>query len=137
MVAELTLAVALFSDATHTSLKQVTRESKLPVRLLGIGMPLAILSGTLVAVLLLSEIPVWEAAILATVLAPTDDNVAPDMVNSRLVPPRVRQALSVESGLNDAVCLPLLVLLSPSRESSSMVGRHGSLLPPGRLVLAC
>lgn len=46
VVAELTLAVALFSDATHTSLRQVTRESKLPVRLLGIGMPLAILAAT-------------------------------------------------------------------------------------------
>jgi NhaP-type Na+/H+ or K+/H+ antiporter len=59
---------------------------------------------------LLSDIPLWEAAILATVLAPTDDNVAPSVVNSRLVPPRIRQALDVESGLNDAVCLPLLVL---------------------------
>jgi NhaP-type Na+/H+ or K+/H+ antiporter len=109
-VAELTLAVALFSAATHTSLREVTRESQLPIRLLGIGMPLAILAGTLVAVLLLGDIPLWEAAILATVLAPTDDNVAPSVVNSRLVPPRIRQALDVESGLNDAVCLPLLVL---------------------------
>lgn len=110
VVAELTLAVVLFSAATHTSLRQVTRESKIPVRLLGIGMPLAILAGTLVAILLLGDIPLWEAAILATLLAPTDDNVAPATVNSRLVPPRIRQALGVESGLNDAVCLPLLVL---------------------------
>lgn len=110
VVAELTLAVLLFSDATHTSLRQVTRETKLPDRLLGIGMPLAILAGTVVAVLLLSDIPLWEAAILATVLAPTDTSVAPSVVNSRLVPPRIRQALDVESGLNDAVCLPLLVL---------------------------
>jgi len=110
VVAELTLAVLLFSDATHHSLRQVTRETKLPARLLGIGMPLAILAGTVVAVLLLSDIPLWEAAILATVLAPTDTNVAPSVVNSRLVPPRIRQALDVESGLNDAVCLPLLVL---------------------------
>lgn len=110
VVIELTLAVVLFSSATQTSLRQVRRESGLPSRLLGIGMPLAILAGMLVAVLLLSDIPLWEAAILATVLAPTDDNVAPAVVNSRLVPRRIRQALDVESGLNDAVCLPLLVL---------------------------
>jgi NhaP-type Na+/H+ or K+/H+ antiporter len=110
VLAELTLVVVLFSSATHTSLRQVTRETNFPARLLGIGMPLAILAGTLVAVLLLSDIPLWEAAILATVLAPTDNNVAPSVVNSRLVPSRIRQALNVESGLNDAVCLPLLVL---------------------------
>jgi len=110
VVGEITLAVVLFSDATHLSPRRVMRESQLPARLLGIGMPLAILAGTLVALLLVRDAPLWQAAILATILAPTDASLGAAVVKSRLVPPRIREALHVESGLNDGLSMPLLVL---------------------------
>ena len=97
VIGEIALAVVLFTDATRISLRQVTRESQLPARLLGIGMPLTILAGMVVAVLLISDLTVWEAAILATILAPTDASLGAAVVNSRLVPERIRQTLSVES----------------------------------------
>jgi len=109
LIAELTLAVVLFSDATRTSLREVTRESGLPLRLLGIGMPLSILSGTLIA-LLLTDIPLWEAAIVAVILAPTDASLGAAVVKSKLVPARIREALEVEAGLNDGLSVPFLML---------------------------
>ncbi|MFC2054829.1 cation:proton antiporter [Chloroflexota bacterium] len=128
MLAEITLAVVLFTDATRISLRQVNRESQLPARLLGIGMPLTILTGMVVAVLLFSDLTVWEAAILATILAPTDASLGAAVVNSRLVPARIRQALSVESGLNDGLSIPLLMLFialaqveSPTHDTSWIV----------------
>jgi NhaP-type Na+/H+ or K+/H+ antiporter len=119
---EITLAVLLFADATHTSLREVVRESQLPARLLGIGMPLTILTGTLAALLLVSDAPLWQAAILATILAPTDASLGASVVKSRLVPHRIRQALEVESGLNDGLSMPLLVLFI----ALSGVELHGS-----------
>lgn len=110
IIGELTLAVILFSDATRISFRDTIAENMLPGRLLGIGMPLTILTGALVAVILLPDLPIWEAAILATVLAPTDASLGAAVVESKLVPPRIREALTVESGLNDGLSMPFLVL---------------------------
>ena len=110
VIGDIALAVVLFSDATRISLRKVRRESQLPGRLLGIGMPLAILTGTMVALLLFTEFSLWEAAILATILAPTDASLGTAVVNSKRVPARIRQALNVESGLNDGLSVPLLML---------------------------
>jgi NhaP-type Na+/H+ or K+/H+ antiporter len=108
---EVTLAIVLFGDATRISFKQAIAESKLPSRLLLIGMPLTILAGTLIAYGLFDEVlPFWEAAILATILAPTDASLGAVVVNSPLVPQRIREALSVESGLNDGLSMPFFVL---------------------------
>jgi NhaP-type Na+/H+ or K+/H+ antiporter len=73
-------------------------------------MPLTILAGAVVAMLLFHDAPVWHAAILATILAPTDASLGAAVVNNPLVPHRIRQALEVESGLNDGFSMPLLVL---------------------------
>jgi NhaP-type Na+/H+ or K+/H+ antiporter len=128
VLGEITLAVVLFNDATRISLRQVLRESQIPSRLLMIGMPLTILAGTLVAVLLLSDLTIWEAAILAIILAPTDASLGAAVVKSRLVPARIRQALSIESGLNDGLSIPLLMLFislakieSPGEDTSWLV----------------
>jgi NhaP-type Na+/H+ or K+/H+ antiporter len=125
VIGEITLAVVLFADATRISLSKVRRESQLPGRLLGIGMPLTIMAGTLVALLLFTEFSLWEAAILATILAPTDASLGAAVVNSKRVPARIRQALNVESGLNDGLSVPLLMLFvaltrveSPSEDTS-------------------
>jgi len=74
------------------------------------GLPLTIFAGVLVGLVLLTDLPLWQAAILATILAPTDAALAQAVINSERVPVRIRQALNVESGLNEGICFPILLL---------------------------
>ena len=110
LIAELTLALLLFTDATRIDLRKLLKETVLPERLMGIGMPLTILAGTIIAALLFDGISIWEAALLAVILAPTDASLGQVVVNSKLVPERIRQALNVEAGLNDGLAMPLFAL---------------------------
>jgi NhaP-type Na+/H+ or K+/H+ antiporter len=71
---------------------------------------LTILAGVFVGVVIFTGLPIWQAAILATILAPTDAALAQAVINSERVPGRIRQALNVESGLNDGICFPILLL---------------------------
>ena len=103
LLAEITLVVVLFTDASRISLKELEKDFKLPLRLLGVAMPLTILLGTVVAYLLFDDLTFWAAAVLATVLAPTDAALGQAVVSSTIVPARIRQALNVESGLNDGL----------------------------------
>ena len=110
LIAELTLALLLFTDATRIDVRKLLKETVLPERLLGIGMPLTILVGTIVAVLLFDGFSIWEAALLAVILSPTDAGLGQVVVKSHLVPERIRQALNVEAGLNDGLAMPLFTL---------------------------
>jgi NhaP-type Na+/H+ or K+/H+ antiporter len=110
IIATLTLILVLFSDASRISLGLFRREQDLPKRLLGIGLPLTIFVGVFAGLFLFTGIPLWQAAILATILAPTDAALAQAVINSERVPGRIRQALNVESGLNDGICFPILLL---------------------------
>jgi NhaP-type Na+/H+ or K+/H+ antiporter len=110
LIAELTLALLLFTDATRIDLRKLLKETVLPERLLGIGMPLTILVGTIAAMLVFNGFPLWEAALLAVILSPTDASLGQVVVKSRLVPERIRQALNVEAGLNDGLAMPLFTL---------------------------
>ena len=110
LIAELTLALLLFTDATQIDLRKILKETVLPQRLLGIGMPLTILVGTILAVLIFDGFSIWEAALLAVILAPTDAGLGQVVVKSRLVPERIRQALDVEAGLNDGLAMPFFTL---------------------------
>ena len=112
LLGELTLVVVLFADASRIDLKLLRREHDLPIRLLAIGMPLGIALGTITAWWLFPQLGVWQAAILATIVAPTDAALAHAVVTNESVPVRVRQTISVESGLNDGLCLPLLLLFA-------------------------
>ncbi len=109
---EFTLIVLLFTDAARIDLQALRRDGGLPARLLGLGMPLTILLGALVAWPLFPELGIWELALLAAVLAPTDAALGQAVVTSDGVPPRIRQTLSVESGLNDGIAVPLVVLFA-------------------------
>ncbi len=124
-LAELTLVLVLFTDATRINLKLLRRQHDVPVRMLLIGMPLTILLGTAIAIGLFPELTLWEAALLAVVLAPTDAALGQAVVSSTKVPVRIRQALNVESGLNDGIALPL-VLLFMSTGASAVAGEGGS-----------
>jgi sodium/hydrogen antiporter len=109
LVAELALVLLLFADAAQVDPRHL-RGNALPLRLLGIGLPLTIGLGTLVALVLLSELELWECAIVAAVLAPTDAALGQAVVSSPLVPLRIREGLNVESGLNDGGSVPFLML---------------------------
>jgi NhaP-type Na+/H+ or K+/H+ antiporter len=109
-VAEATLTVVLFSDASRIDLGALRREYVVPLRLLAIGLPLTIVAGALAGVALLGELVLIEAVLLAIVLAPTDAALGQAVVTDARVPSRVRQGLNVESGLNDGICVPLLLI---------------------------
>jgi sodium/hydrogen antiporter len=110
LVAEVGLVMTLFTDATHTSLRVLRENSTLPARLLGIGMLPTILLGALGALAVMDGLSLWEAGILAAILAPTDAGLGQSIVNDPRVPARIRQALNVEAGLNDGLSVPFLML---------------------------
>jgi sodium/hydrogen antiporter len=109
-LAEATLTLVLFTDAVRVNLGRLRRESLVPARLLGIGLPLTIVAGTVAGLALLPGLDLWTAAALATMLAPTDAALGLPVVSNRRLPSRIRQGLNVESGLNDGVCVPLLII---------------------------
>jgi NhaP-type Na+/H+ or K+/H+ antiporter len=109
-VAELALALLLFSDAAGVDIRALRGNASLPGRLLGIGMPATIGLGMVAGAVVLTDLDFWEAAIVAAVLAPTDAALGRTVVSSPLVPARVRQGLNVESGLNDGLSVPFLAL---------------------------
>jgi sodium/hydrogen antiporter len=109
-VAELALALLLFSDAAAVDLQALRGNASLPGRLLGIGMPATIGLGMAAGAVALTDLDFWEAAIVAAVLAPTDAALGRTVVSSPLVPARIRQGLGVESGLNDGLSVPFLAL---------------------------
>ncbi|MGA7869609.1 MAG: cation:proton antiporter [Candidatus Binatus sp.] len=108
-LAEVGLVLLLFTDASQTKLAILRSVGNLPFRLLSIGMLLTIAFGTLAALLVFPKLSIWEAGILASVLAPTDAGLGQVIVNSPRVPVRIREALNVEAGLNDGLSVPFLL----------------------------
>ncbi len=111
ILVEATLVLVLFTDAIRIDLRALRRYAGLPLRLLGIGMPLSIAAGTAAGVLVVPGLGVTEAALLAAVLAPTDAALGQAVVSDRRLPVRIRQALNVESGLNDGIAVPVVTVL--------------------------
>ncbi len=107
-LAELTLALVLFTDAAGADINVLRKARTLPIRLLMIGLPLTILLGIGIGVLLIDKLSLFEIALLATLLAPTDAALGKAVVTNEAVPNEVRQGLNVESGLNDGICVPIL-----------------------------
>ena len=108
-LAELGLVMLLFTDASHIDLKTLQSRERLPLRLLTVGMLLTIVLGALAARAVFPGFSVWEAGILAAILAPTDAGLGQVIVQSPRVPMRIRQALNVEAGLNDGLSVPFLM----------------------------
>jgi NhaP-type Na+/H+ or K+/H+ antiporter len=107
---EVTLALLLFSDAARLNLRKLRGSAALPGRLLLIGLPLTVALAGAVAFGLFDELVFWEALVLATVIAPTDAALGQSVVSNRRLPVRIRQALNVESGLNDGLAVPLFTI---------------------------
>ena len=109
-LAEATLVLVLFTDASRIDLGALRKDFALPARLLGIGLPLTIVAGAVAASIVIRNITWAEALVLAVVLAPTDAALGQAVVTDENVPARIRQGLNIESGLNDGLCVPLLTI---------------------------
>jgi NhaP-type Na+/H+ or K+/H+ antiporter len=108
---EVALVAVLFTDATDVRWSVLRRDDSLPLRLLGLGLPLTMASGAVAAWFLLPGLTVWELALVAVILAPTDAALGQPAIADPRVPATVRQGLNVESGLNDGIALPFFVVL--------------------------
>ena len=111
-IAEFTLILVLFADAARIDISSVRQDHNLPTRMLVIGLPLAIVAGAVIASQLFPAFSIWEAALLAALLAPTDAALGQSVISERAVPVRIRQAINIESGLNDGIALPIVFLLA-------------------------
>lgn len=122
LMAELTLALLLFSDAANADLAVLRKSFHIPQRLLLIGLPLTILLGFGAGVLLFGGLTLFEVAVLATMLAPTDAALGKAVVTNESVPADIREGLNVESGLNDGICVPILFLFLALATKSNAEG---------------
>jgi NhaP-type Na+/H+ or K+/H+ antiporter len=125
-LAEFALAICLFTDSSNANLGVLRSVESIPIRLLLIGLPLTIAMGLGVGLLLFPDLGFLEVALIATMLAPTDAALGKAVVSNPAVPDKVRESLNVESGLNDGICVPVilffLALAAGSVESSESTG---------------
>lgn len=113
VLAELTLILVLFIDASTIDREKLKLDRSLPIRLLGIGLPLTMLLGAVIAIPLFPEEKAWTLILMAFILSPTDAALGQAVVTGQQVPQRIRQTINVESGLNDGIALPpILVCLA-------------------------
>ena len=118
-VAEAGLVLLLFTDASRTDLRGLQNIRVLPARLLSTGMLLTLLLGAVAALGVFRQLSLWEAGILAAILAPTDAGLGQVIVNSPRVPMTIRQALNVEAGLNDGLSVPFLLFFIALADTAS------------------
>jgi NhaP-type Na+/H+ or K+/H+ antiporter len=132
-LAELTLAMVLFTDSSNSDLGVLKKHIRIPGRLLLVGLPLTIVFGFGVGVVLFGGLTLIEVAILATMLAPTDAALGKAVVSDERVPASIRQGLNVESGLNDGICVPILFVFLGLAVAAS--GQGGGEVRPLMLVV--
>ena len=122
LFAEVTLALLLFTDAIRIDLRVLRRQAAIPTRLLGIGLPLTVMAGGGLALVLFDGLAWPEAFLVAAVLAPTDAALGQAVVTNTRVPVRIRQAINVESGLNDGISVPVVTLFLSLAVTSVTIG---------------
>ncbi|MDD7941615.1 cation:proton antiporter [Actinomycetospora lutea] len=128
---EVTLVWVLFSDAARIGVSGLRHDLGRYVRLLGFGLPLTIVLGWVLAVWLLPGLDVWLALLVAAALAPTDAALGVPVVTNAAVPSRIRRLITVESGLNDGIATPIVVVAIAGAASAE--GLHGA--GPGEALL--
>ncbi len=131
LLGEVTLALVLFTDAAHIDFGRLVKERAAPLRMLGFGLPGAIALGGLAALWLLPELGLWPAMLLGALLAPTDAALGQAVVNAESVPLDLRQSLEVESGLNDGIALPVVLMFL----SLALMSEEGSAASWGVFAL--
>ncbi len=108
LLAEITLALLLFADASGVPLAAAREDLPLTGRLLGVGLPLSMVAGAALAVLLFPALPLALVALIAAALAPTDAALSAPVIADRRLPAGIRRVLNVESGLNDGIATPVV-----------------------------
>lgn len=116
VIAELTLILILFSDALTIDYHKLIRDAQIPSRLLFIGLPITMVLGVALGVLIFDDIGFWLTVLLAFILSPTDAALGQAVVKSNVVPERIRGAIGVESGLNDGLVLPPILICIAAHE---------------------
>ena len=122
VAATLSLTLVLFTDAVTLNIKQVKQNAGLAFRMLGPGTIVCAALTALAAWWLLGIAPA-SAAILGAALASTDPVLLRGLLRRRDISAQARQALQLESGLNDAVLLPIVIV------AITLTGEHN--LPTG------
>ena len=120
-MADLTLALILFIDAANADLSILKRQFRIPSRMLLLGLPGVIALGFGLAVLMFDGLSLYEAAILATMLAATDAALGKAVITNKAVPAQIREGLNIESGLNDGICVPIVLFFI----ALAVGGEHG------------
>ncbi len=134
LVVELTLALLLFADASTIRLREIEDDARLPSRLLLIGLPLTIAFGTVIGALLFPAAGWAAAALIASILAPTDAALGLAIFTNPAVPVRIRRALNVESGLNDGIATPFVALFLTVLVSEEAGGAGDWLIEAGKEI---
>ncbi len=130
-IAEFTLILVLFSDASRIDLATFRQGAGIPARMLLIGMPLTMLLGTFVVYGVAPDLSWALALLVAAILTPTDAALGQAVVSSPDVPLRLRQAVNVESGLNDGMALPVVMIAALAASGGAV---HGSGEAPDSLL---
>ncbi len=110
VLSEFALALVLFTDASKANLQVLRSHVAIPNNLLMIGLPITLVLGVLVGKLVFPQMSWVELGVLSAVLSPTDAALGEPVVNNKNVPVNIREGINVESGLNDGICVPILVL---------------------------
>jgi len=124
-LAEFTLALVLFSDASRVGLRELRAQTGLCVRLLGVALPLTIGLGTLLALALDGTGDGWLALLVGAALAPTDAALGAGILANPVIPAGLRRLINVESGLNDGIATPFVSLALAGVAGETQHGSHG------------
>ncbi len=127
VLVDLTLALFLFIDAANATLAILKRQFRIPSRMLIVGLPGVIFLGTITAAFLFEQLSLFEAAILGTMLAATDAALGKAVITNKAVPTRIREGLNIESGLNDGLCVPVLLVFIALAVGSDTEGNSTTL----------
>src|SRR6516225_2003830 len=128
-LAEATLVLVLFTDASRVGLRDLRTDLAPCLRLLTIGLPLTIALGTLLALALVGKAGIWLALLVGAALAPTDAALGAAMMDNPAVPARIRRIINVESGLNDGIATPFVTVAL-----AGVIGGHSGGHGPGPAV---
>ncbi|MEV6304340.1 cation:proton antiporter [Actinoplanes sp. NPDC051861] len=125
LFAEVTLVWVLFADASRVGLRELRADLGLYARLLGLGLPLTIAAGTVLAVWVLDGAGLWMALLVGAALAPTDAALGSSVMTNPAVPERIRRVINVESGLNDGIATPVVMVAIAGVLAAEDAQQHG------------
>lgn len=123
LIGQVALIAILFTDASNLTLKEFFKVYRKPVKLLFIGLPLTMILGLITAKMVFPEINLFALAVMAFILSPTDAALGQAVVQSPKVPLQIRESINVESGLNDGLVLPpILICAALVQGMSAQIG---------------